>query len=90
MKETKTYHAVHDESGSIRSMFVTTSAVGARLTMTPSHGCFVSPMNLQGLKLRSPTLTSEEGVRELRELRKMYRVDTSGAGQPLKKAADRD
>jgi hypothetical protein len=89
MKETKTYHAVHDQNGNIKSIFIATSSAGAREMMTPEPGCSVSPVNLQGLKIPAELkLVTDEDANQLRELMKHYRVDTSIVSTLIKKSAN--
>jgi len=86
MKETRTYHAVHDQDGNIKSIFATTSSLGAREMMTPQQGYSVSQVNLGELKIRGELkLAGEEDANELRELMKGYRVDTSIVSSLVKK-----
>ena len=60
MKETKTYHAVHDQNGNIKSIFVTTSRVGAQQMMTPERGCSVSQVNPRELKISAKSKSPGE------------------------------
>ncbi len=91
MKETKTYYAVHDQDGNIKSIFVTTSSVGARQMMTPQKGCSISQVNLQGFKIPGESrIVSDEDADQLRELSKHYRVDTSIAGSFVKKSTNQE
>jgi hypothetical protein len=86
MKEAKTYHAVHDQDGNIKSIFVTASSVGAQQMMTPGKGCSISQVNLHELKIPGEfKITGEEDADRLREFRKHYRVDTSIVGSLVKK-----
>jgi len=84
MKVTKTYHAVHDQDGNIRSVFATTSSVGAREMMTPAQGCLISQVNIEERELPG------EDAKELQGLMKRYRVDTSRMGSLVKKSTSQE
>jgi hypothetical protein len=82
--ESTKYHAVHDQSGNIKSIFRVTSGVGAQATMVPAKGRLVSQVNLDELKLSGKTFREQ-----VRALSKLYRVDTSTVASFLKKTEDR-
>lgn len=88
MKETKTFHAVHDQNGNIKSIFWTTSSAPAQQMMTPEKGCSVSQVNLreQLTVAQESKLTGGLEANQLRMLSKRYRVDTSTAGSLVKKS----
>jgi hypothetical protein len=88
MTETEIYHAVHDHDGNIRSIFVTRSSVGAGEMMTPEQGCSVSQVSPRALKIpKSLKLISEDDAKQIRNLLKQYRVDTSIVGSVVKRVS---
>ncbi len=83
MKDEKTYHVVHDENGNIRSIVVSTSGVGARAMIAPAPGCSVTQVKVEDLNLK---FDNEEDAKQVREVMKQHRVDTSVAGSLIKRS----
>ena len=88
MNETKIYHAVHDQHGNIKSIFVTTSSTGGREMMTPGQGHSVTRLNLEDDKILGEFNLAEDDANFIRHLMNHYRVDPESAGSLVRKVAD--